>query len=238
MKALILNSGGGKRLRPITDKIPKCLTKLNENTILGHQIKNLLRAGIEEIIITTGPFEEKIKSFMGDNFPGVKVKYIKNEKYETTNYIYSMWLTKDHIDDGIILMHGDVVFESELLDRLIKCEHKNCVLINNKIELPKKDFKAQITDNKIERIGVDIFTENSFFLAPIYKFTKEGFLMWISEIEKFVKSGKLNNYAEDAFNEISGKINLRPIFFGEEFCMEIDDFDDLRIARRLYKETE
>lgn len=234
MKALILNSGIGKRMRPITNEIPKCLIKLNGNTILGHQIENLLKVGVDEIIMTTGPLEDKIKSFMNENFPHVKVKYIKNEKYETTNYIYSLWLAKDHIDDDIILLHGDMVFEPELLVRLIECENKNCVLINNKIELPQKDFKAHIIDNKIKEIGVDVFTENSSFLAPIYKLSKKDFLIWMNEIENFIKKGEVNKYAEDAFNEIHHKINLRPTFFSEEFCMEIDNVDDLQIAKEFF----
>jgi len=238
MKALILNSGVGKRMKPITNEIPKCLVKLNGNTILGYQIESLIKVGIGEIIMTTGPFDEKIKSFMSENFPHVKVKYIKNEKYETTNYIYSLWLTKGHIDDDIILLHGDTVFEQELLNRLIKCKNKNCVLINNKIELPQKDFKAQIIDGKIKRIGVDVFAENSFFLAPLYKFSKEDFLIWMNEIENFIKGGEVNKYAEDAFNEIHYKIDLHPTFFGEEFCMEIDTADDLKIAKKFFTNKE
>ncbi len=236
MKALILNSGVGRRMKPITDEMPKCLVELNGSTILGHQVENLLKAGVDEIIITTGPFDEKIKSYMSENFPHVKVKYVKNSNYENTNYIYSLWLTKNHIDDDIILLHGDTVFEEELLDRLLKCEDKNCVLINNKIELPQKDFKAQIIDGKIKRIGVDVFEENSFFLAPIYKLSKEDLLVWIDEMENFINKGKVNKYAEDAFNEIHHKIDLRPTFFGEGFCMEIDTVDDLQIAKNFFGE--
>jgi len=238
MKALILNSGVGERMKPITDVMPKCLVKLNGNTILGHQIESLLKVGINEIIITTGPFEEKIKSFMNENFPHVKVKYIKNEKYETTNYIYSLWLAKDHIDDDIVLLHGDTVFEPGLLDRLIKCKNKNCVLINNKIELPQKDFKAQIIDDRIKKIGVDVFEENSFLLAPVYKLSKGAFLVWMNEMGSFVEKGEVNKYAEDAFNEIHHKIDLRPTFFGEEFCMEIDTNDDLQIAKGFFTKKE
>ena len=61
MKAVILNSGIGKRMKPFTDKNPKCFAKINGNIILEHEIKNLLSCGISQLIITTGPFESKIK---------------------------------------------------------------------------------------------------------------------------------------------------------------------------------
>lgn len=53
------------------------------------------------------------------------------------------------------------------------------------------------------------------------------------KIDKFVKKGKTNCYAEDAFNEISGKIKLYPVYYEEDFAMEVDDFEDLKRARRL-----
>ena len=64
MKALILNSGIGKRLRPFTNQNPKCLVPINGTTILGHEIENILHYGIKDFIITVGPFYDKIKKFM------------------------------------------------------------------------------------------------------------------------------------------------------------------------------
>ena len=238
MKAIILNSGVGRRLKPITDEIPKCLIKLNKDTILGHQIKNLLKVGINKIIITTGPFEDKIKSFMKENFSDVNATYINNDKYESTNYIYSIWLTRNHIDDDILLIHGDTVFKKELLSRLIKGKNKTSVLIRNDHTVPKKDFKAEIIDDKINRIGINVFGKNAFFLAPIYKFSKKDFLTLIKEIENFVKRGELEKYAEDAFNNISDRIDMRPTFYLDEFCMEIDTLEDLEVAKIFFKNME
>ena len=141
MKAIILASGEGKRLRPLTDNLPKPLIKIGDKTILGHQLDNLIRCHIRDIIITTGPFEDKIKEYVKEKYPDLEVSYVNNPKYETTNYIYSMWLTKGLIDDDIILLHGDLVFEEKLLEKLINAECENCVLVNRKIKPPEKDFK-------------------------------------------------------------------------------------------------
>ena len=235
MKALILNSGIGKRLNQPTSKIPKCLTKINGKTILGHEIENILHYGIKDFIITVGPFEEKIKKFMKDNFPQVDVTYIKNLKYKTTNAIYSMWLVKDFIDDDIVYMHGDMVFEKELLGKLLNSKYENCVLINNKIKPPEKDFKGEIKNNFVTKIGVDIFGKNAAFLAPIYKYSKNSLKLWLKEIEKLINRGEVNVYAENAFNNISDQIKLNPVYYENEFCMEIDNFDDLEIARKFFK---
>src|SRR3989344_6066895 len=98
MKAIILNSGIGKRMKPFTDKNPKCFAEITGENLLERQIRILLEYGISDFIITTGPFESKIKSLIRKKFPRVKVTYVKNPLYKTTNYIYSMFLVRDLID--------------------------------------------------------------------------------------------------------------------------------------------
>jgi len=74
------------------------------------------------------------------------------------------------------------------------------------------------------------------FSLPLYT-TKSDFLCWLDEIEKFIRREDMNSYAEDAFNEISDKVMLRPLYFDEGFCMEIDTVEDLEIARNKYGRT-
>ena len=232
MKALILNSGRGERLRPLTECIPKALIRIGGKPLLGHQIDNLIGCGIRNMIITTGQFESKIKKYVEIEYPNISAAYVKNEKYCTTNYIYSMWLTKELIDDDIILFHGDLLFEKELLKKIIEEKHANCVLVNRRIKPPKKDFKAVIEDDIVIKIGVEFSGKNAFFSAPLYKFSKLDFLHWLNEIGKYVeKRGNLRVYAESVFNESSDKIILYPLYFTEEFCMEIDTKEDLETAR-------
>jgi len=234
MKALILNSGVGRRLRPLTKRKPKPLLMVGNNTLLGHQLDNLLSCGIRDVVITTGPLENKVKSYMRGRYPNVNVSYVRNPRYRTTNYLYSMWLAIELIDDDIILLHGDLLFERRLLEKLIAQKFPNCVLVNNEIKPPKKDFKAIIENNRVVKIGVEFFGKNAFFSAPLYKFSRSDFLLWLDEIGKAVKKGNLKIYAESVFNEISDKILLHPLYFTEEFCMEIDTKEDLEVARSLF----
>ena len=235
MKAVILNSGIGKRMKPFTDKNPKCFAKVNGKTLLERQIRILLEHGIDDFVITTGPFETKIKEFIKKKFSKIKVAYVRNPIYDSTNYIYSIFLAKGILNDGIILLHGDMVFEKKLFMKLLDSRYKDCVLVNNAIELPEKDFKGRIHKGIIREIGVNVFGKNAFFLAPVYKLSKNGFKTWMDKIEEFVRKGRINEYAENAFNEISSKIKLHPLYYQKEACMEIDNFDDLKLAQTLLK---
>lgn len=219
----------------MTKNKPKALIKIGNTTLLGHQLDSLIKCNIKDIIITTGPFENKLKKYVKKNYSNVNVSYVKNPKYRTTNYVYSMWLAKSLVDDDIILLHGDLLFERKLLERLVDEKYANCVLVNRKIKPPKKDFKAVIENNRVVKIGVEFSGENVFFSAPLYKFSKSDFLSWLNEIEVFVKKGDLKIYAEGVFNGISDKIILYPVYFAEEICLEIDTKEDLELARTLLK---
>ncbi len=230
MKAIILASGIGKRLKPITDEKPKCLVKINEKSILEYQLDSLYRSNIKNVAITTGPFEEQIKNLLKKNYQHMNVILVKNPKYNSTNYIYSLWLTKEFIDEDIILIHGDLIFDYVLLKK-IHDKKENGVLVNKTITPPKKDFKAFVKETYVRKIGVNLFGKNAFFCLPLYKFSKKDFLVWMDEIEKEINHGNVNIYAEDALNNILDKILLYPVYYSEEFCMEIDTLEDLKKAR-------
>jgi len=146
-----------------------------------------------------------------------------------------MWLAKSLVDDDVILLHGDLLFERKLLERIIDEKFANCVLVNRKIKPPEKDFKAVIENNRVIKIGVEFLGRNAFFSAPLYKFSKLDFLYWLDEIEKVVKKGYLKVYAETVFNEISDRVILHPLYFDEEICLEIDTKEDLEVASSLFR---
>lgn len=231
MKAIILASGTGKRLKPLTDKIPKPLVKVGSLTILERIINSLVVNNIKDIIITTGPFEEKIKALIDEKYPGPKVTYVKNPLFDQTNYIYSLWLARDAVkDEDVVLIHGDMFFEKKLMKGVVESQ-KSCALVRNNKEVPEKDFKARIEGGLIKEISVNVFGENARFLAPVFKILKEDFRVWFDKMGEFVKAGNTNVYAENALNEIMDKVKIHPIYYNDEYCIEIDNFEDLEKAK-------
>ena len=230
MKALILASGKGKRLYPVTKEIPKPLVRIRNSAILGIQLDNLIGCGITDVIITTGSFEAKIKEYVKESYSNLNASYVHNPRYNSTNYIYSMWLTREFVDDDIILLHGDLLFEKKLLERIID-EKGNHVLVNKKIEVPEKDFKAVIVNDRVIKIGIEFIGKTAFACLPMYKFSKDDFLFWLNECEAHIEKGDVNIYAENVFNDISDELLLYPLYFNDELCMEIDTKEELEIAR-------
>ena len=236
MKAIILNSGIGKRMGDLTANKPKCLVTLKDNeTILASQLKTLKNTGIKKILMTTGPFEELIREEIRRKFPDLDITFVYNSKYEKTNYIYSLALCKEQIDDDILLMHGDLVFDQNVLENLLNDEHENAVMINYNAALTEKDFKGRISNYLVKEIGIEVFGDDSYMLMPLYKFSKEAFDKWMSKIEEFILEGKTSVYAENALNMILDNISLFGKSYDKELCCEIDNPEDLVRVRNILK---
>ena len=63
-KAIILGAGFGKRMRPITKKIPKPLVKINGVTLLENSIKFLNSLGVKHIIVNAHHLHKEIVNFV------------------------------------------------------------------------------------------------------------------------------------------------------------------------------
>lgn len=237
MKAIILNSGLGTRMGVLTSEHPKCMTEItSQETILSRQLKMLVEAGIEEVIITTGYYDGVLVKYCQSLDYPIKYTFVNNPIYDQTNYIYSIYCARDYLDDDIILMHGDLVFENEVFDRVI-ASPVSCMTVSSTIPLSDKDFKAQVADDMVLKVGVDIFN-NAMQAQALYKLFKGDWKKWLHKIVEFCEGGKLNVYAEDALNELDGSANIYALDIKNLLCAEIDDPGDLAVVSTKLKEIE
>lgn len=237
MKALILNSGKGSRMGELTVDSPKCLTKISATeTILSRQLRQLAAVDIDEVVITLGFMGPMIEKYCVELDLPLKYKFVYNEKFESTNYIFSIYCARKYLHDDILLMHGDLVVENEILDQILASEN-SCVAVSSTLCLPEKDFKAVIQDGTIEKIGVEFF-QNALTAQPLYRIKKADWEKWLSKIEEYCEAGITKVYAEKAFNEVSGEIHLKPLDIRDLLCNEIDDQNDLAVVRDKLQKIE
>ena len=227
MKALILNSGLGQRMGVITNEHPKCMTEIAyDNTILSRQLKQLVLFGVEEVVITTGYYDKVLVDYCNALHLPLKYSFVNNPIYDKTNYIYSIYCAMDQLkEDDIILMHGDLVFESRVMEAVLDSEH-SCMVVSSTLPLPQKDFKAVVKDGRIEKVGIEFF-DYALAAQPLYKIKKEDWLVWLQNIEKYCEAGNRNVYAENAFNEVSDQCKIYPCDVQDMLCAEIDTPEDL-----------
>lgn len=237
MKALILNSGTGSRMGVLTSEHPKCMTEIsNTETILSRQLKMIANAGIEEVIMTTGKFDNILVNYCQNLELPLHITYVKNPVFKDTNYIYSIYCAREFLDDDIILMHGDLVFENSVLDAVIDSQ-VSCMTVSSTLPLPEKDFKAIIKNGHITQIGTEFFNE-AMAAQALYHLKKNDWHIWLDKVVEFCENNQVKCYAENAFNEISNSCMLFPLDVKNQLCSEIDNSEDLAVVSAKLKEIE
>lgn len=238
MKALILNSGLGHRMGVLTSEHPKCMTEISaKDTILSRQLRLLAKAGIEEVVMTTGYFDEILVNYCHSlNLP-LHFTFVNNPLYAETNYIYSIYCAKDYLrDEDIVLMHGDLVFEESVLDDILEFED-SCMKVSSTIALPEKDFKSVVHDGRVYKVGVEFFTD-AMESQALYKLNKKEWNKWLDKICEYCENDKRKCYAEVAFNEISEDCAIYAYDVKDRLCSEIDTPEDLAVVSGRLHEIE
>lgn len=237
MKALILNSGLGHRMGVLTSEHPKCMTEISvTDTILSRQLKMIVAEGITEVVMTTGYFDEILVNYCNSlNLP-LHYTFVNNSLYAKTNYIYSIYCAREYLNDDILLMHGDLVFEASVLEDLLACD-QSCMKVSSTIALPEKDFKAVVHNGRVEKVGIEFFTD-AMEAQALYKLNKADWKVWLDKICEFCESDKRNCYAENAFNQVSSDCNIYAFDVKNRLCSEIDTPEDLEMVKSRLGEIE
>lgn len=238
MKALILNSGLGSRMGDYTSSHPKCMTEISANdTILSRQLKMLSDIGISEVIMTTGYLDDVLKEYCKSLSIPISIHFIKNPRFDTTNYIYSIYCAKDYLkDDDILLMHGDLVFDESVLDEIVSSQF-SCMVVSSEQSVMNKDFKANVQNGFIKKVAVDI-TNDPIAAQALYKLKQNDWLIWLNAIIDYCEKGETNCYAENAFNEVSEQCLIRPVDIKHQLCCEIDTMEDLMMIKEKINDSE
>ena len=236
-KAIILNAGVGHRLRPLTIDTPKCLLTITNRTILESKLSNLSNCGINEIIMVVGFFSEKIMKTAKHGFPDLKFEFICNQKYATTNTLYSLWLAMQELDDAFVYLNGDVLFHRQILHRLLNSPRKTCLAVSAH-KLTEEDVKVILHDDLVLAIGkhLQTFEADAEFIG-IAKFSKGASKALKRKLNEVVKSGGASNYFEYALDLMLEKHNVYAMDISEFPCIEIDTMDDLEQAKSLRKDV-
>lgn len=236
MKAVILAAGLGTRLRPITDKVPKCMVPVNGVCIIDKQISNLLKSGVSEIIVVAGYksniLREHLKKY---DF----IKIVDNVRYAETNNMYSLYLAYQYINDSeFLLMNSDVYFDANIIEGLLKTEWNGKSLIacdkNGYIE---ESMKIMTNDQGIIKHISKKISELEYYAVSIdvYKLNRQASKTLLDQIKNTIEVKKdENSWTEVALDGIFTQCNFMPYSIKGRW-LEIDDHDDLHKAEEIFK---
>lgn len=115
MKALLLAAGVGKRLRPFTETLPKCLMPINGRPLLDFWLESLDRAGIDSILINTHHHAGLVRKYLEGHAARRKVTLVHEDTLLNTGGTL-LRNRKFFADETVLMIHADNLCLGELKD--------------------------------------------------------------------------------------------------------------------------
>jgi NDP-sugar pyrophosphorylase family protein len=107
MKAVVLAGGKGTRLAPFTTVIPKPLMPIGDMPILEVMLRQMKRAGVDEVILAIGHLGQLLRAFFGDGSQyGLRISYsIEESPLGTAGPLALI----DGLDEPFVVVNGDTL---------------------------------------------------------------------------------------------------------------------------------
>jgi choline kinase len=241
MKAIILAAGIASRLRPLTDTMPKCLLRIGERCLLQRCFDALLANGIREFVVVTGYRQQQIRDFLTAQYPEVNITFIYNERYESTNNIYSLWLTRPYIEgEDALLLDSDIVYDPQIVTRLLTCGQVDALALNRH-ELGEEEIKVIVdADNRVTEISKVCSIQDAIGESiGIEKMSASYTRALFAELQKMIEGEGLDNvFYERAFERLIPQgYSFFVLDTTEYFSIELDTVSDFEQAQRLIPPT-
>jgi len=238
MRGLILAAGRGRRMGELTESIPKCLAKVNNQTLLDWQLSALKSAGINELAMVRGHLAEKLTP------PNLKL-YL-NPIWEKSNMVRSLLDASEWLEvNECIVSYSDIIYSADTVKILAQMEEDICLVFDpNWWDLWSQRFLNPLEDaesfqinnlNYLTDIGRKYVGREEIkgqFIG-LFKFTKQGFEI----VTKF-----LNKLSDESINKLDITSLFQLLIKDDQKILafpmrdkwyEVDNFNDLKLYNEL-----
>jgi choline kinase len=236
MQLILLAAGKGSRLpKKYRDK-PKCQIKITKKTLLEHNINFYKKFKYRYIV--TGFKSEILNSFIKKN----KFKNFKNEDYNKTNMVYSLFKVRSIKSNNIVVCYGDIIFDETIFNDLKK-NYSNSFVLLKKNWL--KVWKGRMKYNKIKNDAENVEIKNNCLISIGNKITNKLPKYQYMGIIKLKKKDffKLKNFFVQIKNTkidftsfldkaIKSKIIKIKVMLTSKFWYEIDNAADIKFTEK------
>ena len=234
--ALLLAAGMGSRLFPLTKSSPKCLTLVNEKSILERLVANLKKQGFKRLVIVVGYKNECIMDFLGSKSGDLNIEYIFSPLYRTTNNIYSLWMARNIINEPFVLFESDLVINTSLLDEMVYPDKMAVAKMQPWLNGATVSLNKQNQVTKFHKGTTDTYTDIRYKTVNIYSFSLSSWRAIVKKLNQYIDIGRVNCYYEAVFSEMidDKSLSFESVSFDHKPWYEIDTIHDLAEAEKLF----
>ena len=229
--AILMASGLGSRMRPLTNTTPKPLIKVNNTPMIETVINALEMARVEHIFVVVGYLGEQF-NYLTNKYTNVSI--INNTDYETVNNISSIYYAREEMKKSdVYICEADLyISDADILQCIDKSKSGYCGIM---VEGHSDDWVfEQDSDGIITRVGK--VGDNCFNMCGLSYFNKEQALLIANEIERiYGNKGQYEDlFWDDVVNSIINKLNLTVFPVDANQIVEIDTVEELEAINKRF----
>ena len=229
MIGVILAAGMAKRLRPLTDTMPKCLLKVGGRTLLERTVEAMRQAGISEFVVVTGYRGDMIRDFLSAYDESLSFTFLHNTDYEHNNNIYSLWMAGEVVrGKDFLLMDSDIFCDPAAVVRI--AQEPESALAVNRHECGEEEMKVVVdADMRITEISKTCRPEDAMGESVgIEKITADYSEALYKELDQMILQEKLIDiFYERAFERLIPQGHtFRVVDTSSYYSYEIDTPED------------
>jgi len=224
-----LAAGMAKRLRPLTDTMPKCLLKVGGRTLLERTVEAMRQAGISEFVVVTGYRGDMIRDFLSAYDESLSFTFLHNADYEHNNNIYSLWMAGEVVrGKDFLLMDSDIFCDPAAVVRI--AQEPESALAVNRHECGEEEMKVVVdADMRITEISKTCRPEDAMGESVgIEKITADYSEALYKELDQMILQEKLIDiFYERAFERLIPQGHtFRVVDTSSYYSYEIDTPED------------
>ncbi len=240
MIGMVLAAGAGRRLRPYTDTLPKALVPVDGDiTILDIALRNLAAVDLRDVVVVVGYAAQAVEDRRADleKRYGVELTLVHNDKAEIWNNAYSMWVARDHMADGVVMVNGDTVHPVAVEETLLSSRGPGVLLaVDTDKALADEEMKVQVSDagdlTRITKLMDPAQAYGEYIGATLIEASA---VPGLADALKTTFERDPDLYYEDGYQELvdrGEKVRTVSLPTGTSW-VEVDDHVDLAKAREI-----
>lgn len=195
---IILAAGEGKRLRPLTDNIPKCMVPLNGIPIIRRNMKSWKNALDCDFLVVSG--------YKRDSLAEIECELVSNLEFESSNMVWSLLMALPKIEEMrqeyVYISYGDIVLSKANIEILAESDGEINVIVDRRWEelwtLRMEDY---MSDVETLMVAGDLITELG--KTPSSKKQVQGQYIGVLKFNRSLLINELRLYREWVANSVN-----------------------------------
>jgi choline kinase len=190
VKAIILSAGRGRRLLPLTERIPKCTLPVHGRPLIAWQIDTLIRCGVDDIAVVVGFGAEAVETRLAEHCGRHRIRTLYNPFFEATDNLVSCWVARAEMHQEFLLLNGDTLFAADVLEALLAAPERPVTLaVSCKDRYDDDDMKVIRNGERLVHVGKKLPAERvDAESIGMMTFRGDGPQLFVDAIERAMRA--------------------------------------------------